>query len=91
MYSSKIAAKLSRFFGACKQPMVRSKLPEKSNKKKKKKRSYRNLFSFGGREEVGGLGSEDGEGLGEAVVGEVAIDDEGDLDGGNVGGHGRRS
>lgn len=65
-------------------------MPEKSNKKKKK-RSYSNLFAFGGREEVGGLGSEDGEGLGEAVVGEVAIDDEGDLDGGDVGGHGRRS
>lgn len=34
-------------------------------------------------EEVGGVGSEGGEGGGEAVVGEVALDKEGDLGGGD--------
>lgn len=38
------------------------------------------LFALGLGEEVGGFGSEGGEGAGVVVVGEVAIDDEGDLD-----------
>jgi hypothetical protein len=37
-----------------------------------------------GLEEVGGVGAEGGEGGVEAVVGEVALDEEGDLDGGDL-------
>lgn len=43
----------------------------------------RYLFDLGLGEEIRGFGAECGEGGGEVVVGEVSVDDKGDLDGGD--------